>query len=366
MIAKKRPVDVFIFLTVMSLLAIGIIMVFSASAVGAFHKGQDPYAVLRRQLIWAGLGILAMIAMMNFNYRRLRRLTWVLFPISVGLLILVLFVARDIKGSLRWIPLFGDVSIQPSEIAKFSCVLFLAFWLSELKEGVKSFLAGVFIPLVLIGLVCGLIMLEPDLGTTIVIFGSTMLILFVAGARKFHLTLVMLAGAAAGFVLAVSEPYRRQRLISFLNPYADRTGSGWQIIQSLYALGSGGLFGLGLGRGRQKFSYLPEPHTDFIFSSLGEELGFIGAILVLLLFFFLAWRGLRVAMESRDLFGSLLAAGITSMIVFQAILNIGVVTSSLPVTGVPLPLISSGGSSLIITLASVGVLLNISRGSADG
>lgn len=365
MAAKKRAVDVFIFLTVLSLLAIGIIMVFSSSAVGAWQRGQDPYAVLRRQLIWAGLGIVAMVVMMNFDYRRLKRLSWILFPVSLGLLIVVLFVARDIKGSMRWIPL-GPLTIQPSELAKFSCVLFLSFWLSELKDGVKNFVAGVLIPLVMIGVVCALIMLEPDLGTTIVIFGSTMLILFVAGVRKSHLTFVMLLGAAAGYVLAVSAPYRRQRLISFLDPWADRTGSGWQIIQSLYALGSGGLFGLGLGRGRQKFSYLPEPHTDFIFSSLGEELGFIGTALVLLLFFLLAWRGLRVAMESRDSFGALLAAGITSMIVFQAILNIGVVTSSLPVTGVPLPLISAGGSSLTITLGSIGVLLNISKGASSG
>ncbi|HAH96113.1 MAG TPA: stage V sporulation protein E, partial [Firmicutes bacterium] len=247
------------------------------------------------------------------------------------------------------------------EIAKFATILALAFWLSELRDGVKSFLGGIVIPLGMVGIVCLLIMLEPDFGTMIVIFGTSFLLIFAAGARLWHLGLIGSAGLLAGIVLALAEPYRRERLTSFLDPMQDPLGSGWQIIQSLYALGSGGLFGLGLGRGRQKFSYLPEPHTDFIFACLGEELGFIGTILVVALFFLFAWRGLRVAMNCRDLFGSLLAIGITCMLVVQALLNIGVVTSSLPVTGITLPLISSGGSSLVISLASIGVLLNISK-----
>ncbi|MGI5853804.1 MAG: putative lipid II flippase FtsW [Bacillota bacterium] len=359
--AKRRSADMFIFLAALSLLGIGVIMVFSASAVNSL-KGphQDPLYFLRRQLIWSVLGIGAMTVMMHFDYRKLRSLVWIVFPTAILLLVLVLFVGENINGSRRWIDL-GFLTIQPSEIAKFSTILTLAFWLSELRDGVKSFLGGIVIPLCMVGIVCFLIMLEPDFGTMVVIFGSSFLLIFAAGARLWHLGLIGSTGLLGGIVLALAEPYRRERLTSFLDPMKDPLGSGWQIIQSLYALGSGGLFGLGLGRGRQKFSYLPEPHTDFIFACLGEELGFIGTMLVVTLFFLFAWRGLRVAINCKDLFGSLLAIGITCMIVVQAILNIGVVTSSLPVTGITLPLISSGGSSLVITLGSIGVLLNISK-----
>lgn len=367
MATKRRTADLFVFLATLSLLAIGIVMVFSASAVNALKGGHhDPYYFLRYQMIWSVLAIIAMVVMMNFDYRRLKKLVWIIFFTSIGLLVLVLLIGDRIKGSVRWIDVFGLFNIQPSEIAKISMVVTLAFWLSEIRDGVKSFIAGVLIPLVAVGLVGGLIMLEPDFGTTITIFATAVVLMFAAGARTWHLGLVGLAGAAAGAFIAISEPYRLNRLVAFWNPFKDPQGIGWQIIQSLYALGSGGLFGLGLGRGRQKFSYLPEPHTDFIFSSLGEELGLVGTLLVLALFFLIAWRGLRVALTSRDLFGSLLATGITGMIVFQALLNIGVVTSSVPVTGIPLPLISFGGSSLMITMGSIGVLLNISKSTSTG
>lgn len=359
---KGKSPDLFIFLATLLLLAFGVIMVTSASVPRALTltEGKDPFLFGKRQIIYAILGIILLISMVNFDYRRLRKFTGAFLILAPVFLILVLFLGEEINGAKRWIDL-RVVSFQPSEFAKLALILVLAHYLSELGEEITGFFAGILIPLFYTLIIGGLIMLEPDLGTTIVIFGIFFVMLFTGGARFSHLTLVGLFGAGAGVALILQEPYRLRRLLSFLDPMRDPKGDSWQIIQSLMALGSGGLFGLGLGRSRQKFFYLPEAHTDYIFAILGEELGLIGTILILLTFFFLAWRGYKIAMSVSDPYGSMLAVGITSWLVFQALINIGVVTSTIPATGITLPLVSSGGSSLWITLISIGILMNISR-----
>jgi len=240
-------------------------------------------------------------------------------------------------------------------------VLFLASSLSQNTERLSSLTRGIFPYVLFIGVICLLVMMQPDLGTTFIILVTALTMLAMAGARMTHMGLLGMAGAVLVAVAIFFESYRLKRFLAFLDPWKDPSGSGFQTIQSLYALGSGGLFGMGLGRSRQKFFYLPEQHTDFIFAILGEELGFLGTSLVLMLFLLLAWRGYRIALNAPDNFGALLAAGITTMIVFQAAVNIGVVSGVLPVTGIPLPFISYGGSSLLFILIGVGLLLNISR-----
>ena len=238
---------------------------------------------------------------------------------------------------------------------------YAAVYISTKRERIRGFFAGLLPLLVILGVKFGLIMLEPDFGTGAALVFSSLVVIFAGGAHMGQLFLLAAMAAPVVWQLIAKEEYRFRRIMAFLDPWADPTGAGWNVIQSLLAIGSGGLFGLGLGRSRQKFSYLPERHTDFIFAILCEELGFVGGAFVVLLFFILAWRGLKTALRAPDLYGSLLAVGITSMIAFQAMINIGVVTGSLPVTGIPLPFISHGGSSLLTSLAAMGVLLNISR-----
>ncbi|HHY93213.1 MAG TPA: cell division protein FtsW, partial [Firmicutes bacterium] len=262
-------------------------------------------------------------------------------------------------GARRWLQV-GPLNVQPSEVAKLCTVLFLAGFLAERGDRIRHFWRGLLPVLVVVGILCLLILKQPDLGTAVALAGTAGVMLFAAGADLRHLAGL---GAAAVPVLwwaIMGEEYRRVRFLAFLNPAADPQGSGYHIIQSLYALGSGGLLGVGLGQSHQKFLYLPERHTDFIFAILGEEIGLLGTLAVLFLFFLLAWRGCRAAMLAPDRFGTLLAIGIISMVTLQALVNIGVVTGSLPITGIPLPFISYGGSSLVFSLASIGILLNIS------
>lgn len=337
-------------------------MVTSASYPRALSSssGTDPFAFGKRQLIYALLALGLMMVMIKFDYHYFRRLT-VLFAILTPILLaLVLFFGEEINGARRWFD-FGILNFQPSEFAKLALIFVLAHYFTEIGSEVRHFSTGVLIPLIYLGLICGLVMLEPDLGTTIMIFIIFFAMLFAAGVRLGHLFLLGLSAVSAAMVLIIQEPYRLERLFSFLDPTKDPKGSGWQILQSLMALGSGGIFGLGLGRSRQKFFYLPEPHTDYIFSIIGEELGLLGTLLILIIFFFLGWRGYKTALSTTDTYGSLLAVGITSWVVFQALMNIAVVTSTIPATGITLPLISYGGSSLGITLMSVGILMNISR-----
>ena len=356
--------DIVIFLLALALLSIGVVMVFSASSVTARATYGDTYYFLKRPIAWAGMGIMAMVITMQIDYNGWRKLAWPAFIVALLLLIAVLLpgLGMTIRGSRRWIDI-GPIPFQPSEAAKIAMVLFMANLLSNRIGRIHQFSRGLLAPLIFIGIVFGLIVLEPDFGTAGTVVAVSLVMLFAAGANIFHLVSLAALGLPGLGAMAIAAPYRARRFLAFLHPWEDPLGSGFHIIQSLLALGSGGLFGVGLGRSRQKFLYLPMQHTDFIFAIIGEELGFVGAASVLVLYFLFAWRGLRIAIATQDAFGKLLAVGITSMIVFQAIVNIGVVSGALPITGITLPLISSGGSSLVTTLAAIGVLLNISKHS---
>lgn len=361
---KRNPPDLVLFGVILLLLLIGLIIVTSASAPESLKvtNGASVFNYGLRQLMFAIIGLGLLIFMLKFPHPNLKRYTVIIAVCSIVALVAVLFLGRSVNGARRWIYL-GFFPFQSSEFAKIGTVLVLAHYLSEIKKGVTNFFVGIVIPCFFVAIVCALIMMEPDLGTVIVIFGTLMMMIYVAGAKISHLTLIALLGVAGVAVLVLMEPYRFQRLLAFVDPWKDKQGNGWQIIQSLFALGSGGPFGLGLGMGRQKFDYLPEAHTDYIFSILGEELGLIGTVTVIVLFFLLAWRGYKTAIAARDPYGRILAAGLTSYLVFQALLNISVVTSSVPVTGITLPFLSYGGSSLLVSLFSVGILLNISKNS---
>ncbi|MBO8168067.1 MAG: stage V sporulation protein E [Thermoanaerobacteraceae bacterium] len=360
MVKKQKSPDFLIFFTTILLLSIGIIMVFSASAYSSYLTYGDAYYYLKKQLLWALLGVIAMIVTMNIDYRRLKRYVGVIFLISLILLVLVLVVGQVSHGSRRWIGL-GMIGFQPSEVMKLAIVMYMAKSLSQYGKRIQDFRQGLLPHLLILAVVCLLILAQPDLGTAVAIAGTVYFLLLVSGARYSHLGVLALLGIALVGLAIWLEPYRMERFTAFLFPFKNPSDSGWQIIQSLLALGSGGFFGMGLGRSRQKLFYLPERHTDFIFAILGEELGFIGAFIVLLLFFIFIWRGFRIAVTVKDNYGSLLVAGITLMVTLQAVINIGVVTGSLPVTGITLPFISYGGSSLLLSLVGVGMVLNVSR-----
>ncbi|MCL6453072.1 MAG: stage V sporulation protein E [Alicyclobacillus sp.] len=348
------------------LLCIGLVMVHSASTVLSAQNFGDPFYYAKRQLMWAGLGTIAMIWMANLDYHRLRAWAPKLVIAAFAFLAIVLIpgVGRNVNGSQAWLGV-GSFGIQPSEFAKLALILFLAHYLADAQDRIESFWRGFLPPLAMALVAISLIMLEPDLGQSVVIAGTAAVLLVAAGARWRHMFGLVAAGLAGFAVLVAMAPYRITRVVAFLDPWKDPLGSGYQVIQSLYALGSGGLLGLGLGNSQQKFLYLPEPQTDFIFSIIGEELGLLGTVTVLLLFAVLIWRGFRTAILAKDTFGCLLAAGITGMIAVQVLINVGVVTGSMPATGVTLPFISFGGSSLTLMLTGVGILLNISRQSVD-
>lgn len=362
MAVKPKSPDFVIFFAVIALLAIGVVMVYSSSAVAARVNFDDSYYFLKRQLVWAVLGLLAMLFTLSVDYHAWRGLAKPIMIATLFLLVLVLVpgLGKVVNGARRWLG-FGSLYLQPSEIAKLAMIIFTSASLARNQDKIASFTKGLVPQLLMLLVVFGLILKEPDLGTALAVGGTVFILLFTAGARISHLASLGLAGALGVVAAIIVEPYRLRRLFAFSDPWADPLDSGYHIIQSLYAIGSGGLFGVGLGRSREKFLYLPEPHTDFIFAILGEELGLIGTVTVIVLFFLFAWRGLKVAIAAPDIFGSILAAGLTSMIIVQALMNIAVVTASMPVTGIPLPFVSFGGSALIFTLAGVGILLNISR-----
>ncbi|MGI6413858.1 MAG: stage V sporulation protein E [Syntrophomonadaceae bacterium] len=358
---KKGPPDFILFIVTLFLLGIGLVMVFSSSAVTASVRYGDAYFFFKRQLLWAFLGLIAMIVVMKINYLRLRDFALPALIITLVCLVVVITpLGIETKGSSRWLNL-GVASFSPSELAKLGMVMFLAKALDSNLDNIRSFTHGILPYIGLLALVSALIMKQPDLGTAFAISGTVFFMLLVAGAKWSHLILLASLGVGAIVAAIAVAPYRMERWLAFLDPWKYPTDEGFQTIQSLYALGSGGLFGMGLGRSRQKFFYLPEQHTDFIYAIIGEELGFIGAFLVIALFLLFAWRGFKIAINAPDTFGSLLAAGVTIMIVFQAAINIGVVSGALPVTGITLPFISHGGTSLLFSMIGVGLLLNISR-----
>jgi cell division protein FtsW len=362
MIKARSAPDYLMLGSTLMLLAIGVVMVYSASSVMALREFGDAFFYLKRQGLFAALGIVAMFFTMNTDYLIWKKYSKVAligcFILLVAVLIPGIGVVRG--GARSWLGI-GSFGIQPSEFMKMGMIMFLSKWLSEEQGKITHFTKGLLPPLGLVGLAFGLIMLQPDLGTGAVLVGASLLIIYTAGARMQHLSYLGLVGLVGFVGLVIAAPYRLKRITAFLDPWQDPLGAGYQSIQSLYAIGPGGLVGLGLGMSRQKYSYLPEPQTDFIFSIIAEELGFIGGALVLALFTLLVWRGMRAAITAPDTFGSLLATGIVGMIGVQVIINIGVVIGMFPVTGITLPLISAGGSSLTLMLTAIGVLLNISR-----
>lgn len=363
MIKARTAPDFWIIFSTLFILGIGIVMVYSASAVLSYQEHQgDWFFYTKRQLLFAILGVIAMFFTMNVDYWVWKKWAKLGLVICFVLLLVVLIPGVGLvrNGAQSWIGV-GAFSIQPAEFMKLAMIAFLAKMLSENQKQLPLFFKGLLPPLGILGLAFGLIMLQPDLGTGAVLVGTSMVIIYAAGARLLHLFGLAMIGVVGFIGMVLAAPYRIKRITAFLDPWSDPLGSGFQLIQSLYAIGPGGLMGLGLGMSRQKYAYLPEPQTDFIFSILAEELGFIGGATVLVLFMILFWRGMRAAITAPDLFGSLLATGIISMIAVQVIINIGVVTGMFPVTGITLPFISYGGSSLTLMLTAVGVLLNVSR-----
>ncbi|HAA43739.1 MAG TPA: stage V sporulation protein E [Ruminiclostridium sp.] len=365
MMNSKKPFDFLIFMTVLLLLSLGTIMVFSSGAPHAYHHMQgDTYHFLKRQLVYLPIGLFAMFVTMNIDYRKLGKLSPLLLIGSIGLLVLVLVpgIGAVYNGARRWINIGGQ-TVQPSEFAKLAVILFFSHSLSKRREKLKYFFRGLFPYLILLGIFAALLMKQPHLSATLVICSVAAIILFCAGAKIRHFVLLGVPAVAGVFALVITSPYRYKRLVSFLDPWSDPQGGGWQVVQSLYAIGSGGLFGRGLGKSLQKFLYIPEPYNDFILAVLAEELGFIGVFTVLLLFLIFIWRGIKISINAPDVFGCLLATGITSLIAVQVIINVAVVTSSMPVTGMPLPFFSYGGTSLVFLLSGIGILLNISKHS---
>ena len=359
--AKRVSVDRWLFTVTMLLVFLGLVMVFSASAVMARERFGSPYAFLSKQLIWAVAGLVTMVITMRLDYKRYQHpaMVFSLMGVTTLLLISVFFLDRS-HNTHRWIHA-GGFSFQPSELAKPVLILFLAYFLEgrgSSIDDVRHTLLPAAAPVLVF---LGLIVLQPDLGTAIACAGIAACIFYVAGMRMRYFGYAFAASLLPLYFLIFHVSFRRDRILAFLNPYADRQKAGFHIIQSLIAVGTGGITGTGLMEGKQKLFYLPEPHTDFIFAVTAEELGLVGAIFVVALFAVFLWRGMRASWRTEDLFGRYLAVGITCMVVLQALINISVVLGMMPTKGIPLPLVSYGGSSLFVTLACVGVLLNITK-----
>ncbi len=344
-------------LVTLGLVAFGLVMVYSATSASAAVGNGDPMSFLKRQAIYACLGIVLMALASRFDYHRLRFVAPPLLLLALGLCAAVLVVAPEINGARRWF-LLGPASFQPSELAKLALCLFAAVYLA--RRSPPRTLGELAKPLgLLTAIFCGLILLEPDLGTTITLCGMMLAVLLVAGVPARLLATATFLAAGMGMVAIWAEPYRRARVFSFLDPWSDAEGSGFQIVQAMIGIGSGGVTGAGLGEGVGKISYLPEAHTDMIFAVIGEELGLVGSALVIGAFAAFALVGFRIALRCRDPFGKLLAAGLTALVCGQAAVNLAAVLGIAPLTGIPLPFVSYGGSSLVVLLAGVGILLNI-------
>lgn len=361
-ISRNLLPDYTLLFVVSLLTVIGIVMVYSASYVWADFSYGDPYFFIKRQVIFSIVGIGALIFFYYFPYYILRKYVTFILVLSFVLLIAVLIPGIGIVrgGAQSWIGV-GAFSIQPAEFAKLALILFLANYLAVNKHKMDTFIRGFLIPVSLTVITFMIIMQQPDFGTGIVLVGTCMMMIFIAGARFIYFLYFAIIGLVGLTLLIISAPYRLSRITAFLNPWSDPLGDGFQIIQSLYALGPGKLLGVGFGMSIQKYFYLPEPQTDFIFAIIGEELGFIGAIFIIILFYILSLRGLKIAINSVDPFACYVAVGIIAMISLQFIVNISVVIGLIPVTGITLPLLSYGGSSLTLTLGSIGILLNISK-----
>lgn len=361
----SKPIDRQLLLSILILLGIGLIMIASAGVLYGQSRFGDEYYFFKQQLLGLGVGLILLYLFQRIDYHLWQRFVVPIFIVALGLLVLVFIpgFGTTVYGAARWVEL-GPISFQPSEVMKLSIILYLSAWLAG-KGRLKTadFFEG-FIPfLALLSVVGFLIIKQPDTGTLGLIFLISLSIFFASGASLAHIASLFLGGLVFLGILIKMAPYRLQRFLVYINPEHDPLGSGYQITQALLALGSGGLFGVGLGQSRQKFNYLPEPVTDSIFAILGEELGFVGALVIISLFLFIAWRGLKIARSAPDEFGKLAAVGVVSWIIFQAFINMSAISGLVPLTGIPLPFVSYGGTSLAVLLASVGILLNISKHS---
>lgn len=360
--AKRVGVDKWLFGVVLLLVLFGLVMVFSASAVMAKAQYGSPYQFMLKQAAWAVVGMMALVLLMQVDYRKYNNPKVVFIAVAITMLLLVgVFAMRDSHNTHRWFRFGGFFTFQPSELAKPTLVLFLAYFLQtrihKMDDWRGTVLRAALPPLLFIGL----ILKEPDLGTAIVCAAVTALMLYLAGMQLRYLGIGLLCAVPVLYYMLFRVPWRRARMLAYLNPEADPRGTGFHILQSLIAVGTGGLRGLGLMEGRQKLFYLPEPHTDFIYANVCEELGLIGAVLVIALFVALGYRGLRAAYLSTDPFARFLAFGLTTTVLIQAFFNMSVVVALLPTKGITLPFVSFGGTSLFVMLASMGVLLNVTR-----
>ena len=359
--ARKLQSDKWLFLATLALICASVVMVYSASALVALERFQQPYLFVTRQMMWAAVGVAVLSIVMRIDYRAYRndKLIWLLLGV-VGLMLIAVLFSRPINGTRRWFGV-GGFGIQPSELAKMAAIMFTALVLERRRTRINELQYSLLPIALIVGGLVTLILLEPDFGTAVSLIAVIGVMVFAAGIDYRYLLGAGLLALPALYVILVQADYRRRRLLTFMDPWADPLGDGFQIIQSLIAVGTGGVFGKGLMNGVQKLFYLPEPHTDFIYAVISEETGLVGASLVLLCFCVIAWRGMRTAMRAPDSFGAFLALGITMMLVLQAFVNISVVLGLMPTKGIPLPLVSNGGSSMLINLLGVGVLLNISQ-----
>lgn len=362
MISKRLPYDKLLCGVALVLVGLGIIMVYSAGAIKAGEKYGDPFFFLKKQLFWAMIGCVVMFWAMNRDYRTFQNFVLPLFLLSLLLLVLVLIPSIGVKinNARRWIRLFG-ISFQPSELAKLSVVLLMARVLAKRADQEEGFVKRFVLPLLLAGLLCGLIVVQPHFGMVGILLCAVLAICFVAGVRLRHLMVIGLAVGTLAVLFVLTHPYALERVMTVLKPDHASARAIHQTNQSIYAIGPGGVLGRGLGDSFGKLGYLPESHTEFIFAVIAEETGLVGSLLVVSLFGLILWRGTRIALRAPDLFGAYVAIGITFIIVAQAAINFGVVVGLLPITGLPLPLVSFGGTSLVMTLFCIGILLSISR-----
>lgn len=358
---KKSSGDLLLVVAVIFLALFGVLFIYSASNYSAQKSYGDAFYFVKKQAIGVALGIVAMIFTCNFDYRKLKKITLLVTIVSFVGLILVFVPGIGVEnyGAKRWIG-FGGVTLQPSEIAKFSLILFIATYVSNNPQKIKKFL-GVLPVLIYGGLTCVMIIIEPNMSITVCVAMLMLVMLFVAGMKVKHFIFIFLPLIVGAIALIFAEPYRLDRLAAFLDPWSSPKGEGYQLLQSLYALGSGGWFGVGLFNSRQKYAFLPFAESDFILSVIGEEIGFIGLVLFFILLGFIVFSGLKIASRAKDLFGFMLAVGITLIFGIQTVVNALVVTGSIPPTGLPLPLVSSGNTAIIIFMAEMGVLFNISK-----
>jgi cell division protein FtsW len=360
-VARKLKSDKVLFLATLLLVCASVVLVYSASALMADQRYHQPYLFLTKQALWAVLGLAVLTVTMRIDYRTYKndRFVWALLG-AVGLMLVGVLFSHPVGGARRWFGI-GGLGMQPSELAKIACIFFTALTLERRMHRINEWKYALLPIAIVAGVLVGLIMLQPDFGTSVALLLIICAMVFAAGLDLRFLLFTALAAVPAAYIVIMSADYRRRRVMTFLDPWSDPLGDGFQIIQSMIAVGTGGVFGKGLMNGVQKLFYLPEPHTDFIFAVIGEELGLIGASTILICFCVIAWRGLRIAMRAEDSFGSFVALGLTVMIAVQALINMSVVLGLLPNKGFPLPLLSFGGSSLLINLLGMGVLLNISQ-----